>query len=130
MTWTSRTICPTGSGSCWTPAWCGRRSRTPSVPSPSPTSPSLSSQSRECWSPPSPLVFQDTEEDSVLHVQHCLPLHDDVHPHGACLLYAPGLRLFRSLGHTSYSLMIICRGENCPRSDGYFSIFSIYVGHS
>ena len=78
----------------------------------------------------SPLVFQDTEEDSVLHVQHCLPLHDDVHPHGACLLYAPGLRLFRSPGHTSYSLMIICRGENCSRSDGYFSIFSIYVGHS
>ena len=36
--------------------------------------------------------FQDTKEDSVLHVQHCLPLHDDVHPHGACLLYAPGLR--------------------------------------
>ena len=34
-------------------------------------------------------IFQDTPEDTVLHVQHCLPLHDDVNPHGAGLLYAP-----------------------------------------
>ena len=27
-------------------------------------------------------LFQDPPEDALLHVQHRLPLHDDVHPHG------------------------------------------------
>ncbi len=35
---------------------------------------------------------QDTEKDAVLHVQHRVPVHDDVLPHGARLLPAPGLR--------------------------------------
>jgi hypothetical protein len=34
---------------------------------------------------------QDTKKDAVLHVQHSVPLHDDVLPHGARLLPAPGL---------------------------------------
>ena len=35
--------------------------------------------------------FQNSSEDPVLHVQHCVPVHDDVQPHGARLLPAPGL---------------------------------------
>ena len=39
------------------------------------------------------LIFQDKTEDPVLHVQHCVPLHDDVNPHGARILYASRFRL-------------------------------------
>ena len=94
---TCRTIYPTESGSCWTPAWAGRRSSTPSVTLLSLTSSSLSSKILEIRDPPGPLpahlMFQDTTEDPVLHVQHCVPLHDDVYPHGARILYASRLRL-------------------------------------
>ena len=58
-------------------------------------------------------LLQDKKEDPLLHVQHCVPLHDDVHTHGASLLHASRLR-----------------GEDCLRCDCYPGVLRLHVGHS
>ena len=55
---------------------------------------------------------QDPAEDSVLHVQHRVPLHDDVHADGARVLHAPGLR-----------------GEDRTRGDRHPRLLRLHVGH-
>ena len=55
---------------------------------------------------------QDPAEDSVLHVQHRVPLHDDVHPHGPRLLHAAGLG-----------------GEDRPRRHRHPRLLRLHVGH-
>ena len=91
---TCRTIYLTASGSCWTPPWAGSRSSTPSVTLLLIMWSCLSSKlsAMEIRGPPVKWIFQDSTEDPVLHVQHCVPLHDDVNTYGARLLYASRLR--------------------------------------
>ena len=57
-------------------------------------------------------MLQDSSENPVLHVQHCVPLHDDVHTDGACLLYASWLW-----------------GEDCSWSHSHPRFLCLHVGH-
>ena len=55
---------------------------------------------------------EDPPQDPVLHVQHRVPLHDDVHPHGARVLHAP--RLWR---------------EDRPGRHRHPRLLRLHVGH-
>jgi hypothetical protein len=64
-------------------------------------------------------LLQDKEEDPLLHVQHCVPLHDDVHFDGASLLHASRFRGEDCLGVTvilAFSVFMLAIAERMPET--------------